>query len=106
MASEVFGVVYDPLGTWDPYILIVHRNKPLTTADLLDELERLDGDDGLPNVIYITPPNDNGNKSDEDPDLHQDEYFDDEESEKGNEMENDVIEAETERVPISNQDKI
>nr|XP_023013132.1 uncharacterized protein LOC111503137 [Leptinotarsa decemlineata] len=40
---------------------------PLTTADLLDEIERLDEDDpNIPDDIYITPPDDNDFESAED----------------------------------------
>ncbi|KAG5877547.1 hypothetical protein JTB14_019250 [Gonioctena quinquepunctata] len=104
----------------------VDRNKPLTTAELLNELECLD--DEVPNLIYITSLNDNGNEKDEDSgeedcndpnklnprqlqskaetDSQQDEYFDDEESEKENDMENYVIEAGTEQVSIRNKEKL
>ncbi|KAG5865533.1 hypothetical protein JTB14_013342 [Gonioctena quinquepunctata] len=68
-----------------------HRNEPLTTAELLDELERLDEDD-VPNLIYITPPNDNENESDKDSGDEDYEYVNDGESEKESEISEDVLE--------------
>lgn len=38
----------------------------MTTAELLDEIEKLTDDDPIPDAIYITPPDDNGFESNED----------------------------------------
>lgn len=42
------------------------RKKPLTTAELLDEIEKLSDGEPVPDTIYITPPDDNGFDSNED----------------------------------------
>ncbi|KAG5869523.1 hypothetical protein JTB14_015734 [Gonioctena quinquepunctata] len=40
--------------------------KPLTTAELLDEIQKLDEDDVSPSNIYILPPVSDGIETDED----------------------------------------
>ncbi|CAH1106756.1 unnamed protein product [Psylliodes chrysocephalus] len=42
------------------------RRRPLTTHELLSELENIDDDDPNQYDIYVTPPNDTGNITDED----------------------------------------
>lgn len=47
-------------------LILSCTKKPLTTAEILEEIEKLDGNSPSPGDVYITPPTDNGNDTDAD----------------------------------------
>lgn len=40
------------------------RNRPLTTAEILEDIEKIETEEDLPDDIFISPPNDKGDETD------------------------------------------
>lgn len=42
----------------------LYRNRPLTTAEILEEIEKIEAEEDVPDDIFISPPEDKGNETD------------------------------------------